>query len=68
MSGLTSSECKFRKASFSPDAHGCVEVGLHAGLVRVRDSKDVDGAALAFTPREWEAFLKGVKAGEFDLD
>lgn len=37
------------------------------GFVGVRDSKDPDGAALAFTPDEWEAFTAGVRGGEFDL-
>jgi hypothetical protein len=46
---------------------GCVEVDLtepHA--VFVRDSKDPDGAILEFNEREWEAFVAGARAGEFD--
>ncbi len=39
---------------------------LPDGGVGVRDSKDPDGPVLAFTPAEWQAFLAGVKAGEFD--
>ena len=45
----------------------CVEASLRDGMVRVRDSKDPDGPMLTFTPAEWEAFLAGAKAGEFDL-
>jgi hypothetical protein len=35
--------------------------------VAVRDSKNPDGPALLFTRREWEAFLGGVRDGQFDL-
>jgi hypothetical protein len=32
----------------------------------VRHSKDPDGSVLHYTRREWSAFLKGAKDGEFD--
>ncbi|WP_373313765.1 DUF397 domain-containing protein [Kitasatospora xanthocidica] len=32
---------------------------------RVRDSKDPDGPALAFTPAAWQSFVSAVRAGEF---
>ncbi|WP_459647663.1 DUF397 domain-containing protein [Kitasatospora sp. Ki12] len=32
---------------------------------RVRDSKDPDGPALAFTPAAWQSFVSAVCAGEF---
>ena len=32
----------------------------------LRDSKDPEGPVLEFTAAEWDAFLDGVKAGEFD--
>jgi hypothetical protein len=35
-------------------------------MIAVRDSKDPDGPVLLYTPREWDAFLDGVKRGEFD--
>lgn len=38
----------------------------HGPLIAVRDSKDPDGPTLFFTPAEWDAFLDGVKADEFD--
>lgn len=58
----------FRISSFC-DAGGCVEIGQSSdGTVLVRDSKDsARTVALAFTVEEWAAFVKGVKAGEFDL-
>ncbi|WP_067180158.1 DUF397 domain-containing protein [Microtetraspora niveoalba] len=39
----------------------------HDRLIAVRDSKDPDGPRLFFTPAEWDAFVAGVKAAEFDL-
>jgi hypothetical protein len=35
-------------------------------LYLMRDSKNPDGPVLAFTPAEWDAFIGGVKDGEFD--
>jgi hypothetical protein len=58
----------WRKSSRSTDTRGCVEAAFLAdGRVAVRDSKDRTGPALVYTPREWDAFLKGAKDGEFDL-
>jgi Domain of unknown function (DUF397) len=45
----------------------CVEVAFDDGAVHVRNSRDPHGAALALTPREWEAFLAGAGEHEFDL-
>ena len=33
----------------------------------MRDSKDAEGPRIVFTMSEWEAFIGGVKAGEFDF-
>jgi Domain of unknown function (DUF397) len=47
---------------------GCVEVAhLPEGGVAVRDTKDRSKVPHVYTSREWEAFLIGVKNGEFDL-
>jgi hypothetical protein len=35
--------------------------------VAVRDAKDKASPVLLFTTREWDAFISGVRAGEFDL-
>lgn len=63
-----SDDLTWRKASFSGDQGGdCVEVAdLPNGGRLVRDSKNPTGPRLAFTPGEWTAFVKGVRAGEFD--
>jgi hypothetical protein len=57
------SEIEFRKSTFSDIE--CVEVGFVDNGVMVRDSKRPGGAVLGFTQPEWDAFLKGVRAGEF---
>jgi Domain of unknown function (DUF397) len=59
----------WRKSTFSgSNGGGCVEVARNLpGVIAVRDSKDREGPALAFTPEEWRAFLDGVRAEEFDL-
>jgi hypothetical protein len=55
------------KTSLSFLTGDCVEVaGLPSGEVGVRNSRDAAGAVLCFTPEEWDAFLGGVRNGEFD--
>lgn len=48
----------------------CVEVGTSHSegetLVGVRNSQ-IPGETVWFTPDEWQVFLDGVRAGEFDL-
>jgi hypothetical protein len=59
----------FRKSSYSGAANvDCVQVGFVTAEVLMRDSKHPDGPVLHFTTDEWNAFVAGVKAGEFDLD
>ena len=60
------SSAEFRKSSFSM-SNGCVEVAIQDDGVAVRDSKHRNGAVLEFSRSEWEAFLRGVGEGEFDL-
>lgn len=58
----------FRRSSYCAAA-GCVEVAARpAGDVLVRDAKNAepDAPVLRFTKDEWDAFLAGVLAGEFD--
>jgi Domain of unknown function (DUF397) len=45
----------------------CVEVRIADNLVHVRDTKNRGGAVLTFSHTEWEAFLFGVRRGEFDV-
>jgi hypothetical protein len=54
------------RKSTSSESNGCVEVAFVGDQVAIRDSKDRSGPVLQFTHKEWEAFLGGVRAGEFD--
>ena len=56
----------WRKSSHSGN-NGCVEVAYGDDQIAVRDSKDLSGPMLLFTPLEWRAFLAGVRDGEFDV-
>ena len=39
------------------------------GMILVRDTKDHGrGPVHRYTPKEWRAFIAGVRNGEFDLD
>ena len=44
---------------------GCVEVAFVDGRVAVRDSKNKTGSVLLFSSLEWEAFVRGVRDGQF---
>ena len=57
----------WRKSSYSGDNGGdCIEVAPgFPGLVPVRDSKDPEGPALVFGADAWQAFVAGVREGEF---
>jgi Domain of unknown function (DUF397) len=59
------SNAVWRKSTRS-GSNGCVEVAFVQGQVAVRDSKQHGGPVLVFTAHEWDAFLSGVRAGEFD--
>jgi Domain of unknown function (DUF397) len=61
------SRAEWFKSSFSNGQGGdCVETRrLPDGSRAVRHSKHPDGPALIFSPTEWDAFIAGVKAGEF---
>ncbi|GIH94537.1 DUF397 domain-containing protein [Planobispora siamensis] len=67
----------WRRSSLSAAPCDCVEVAVveapadgpkaGAGTLHVlRGSKDPDGPKLFFTQSEWDAFVGGVKLGEFD--
>jgi hypothetical protein len=61
------SNAPWHKSTRSGSA-GCVEVATLKGVVGVRDSKDCQGPILVFRFDEWNAFLAGVRDGEFDID
>lgn len=56
------------KSSLSHANGNCVEVAdLKGGQVGMRDSKDIAGPVLGFPAEEWQAFLGGVRNGEFNI-
>lgn len=57
----------FRKASGTLMRRICVMVAHKDRAIAVRDSKDASKKTLIFNEKEWNVFIKGVKAGEFDL-
>jgi len=58
---------KWIKSTLSFANGNCAEVtDLPDGTVGVRNSRFPDGPVLSFTPAEWQAFLGGARAGEFD--
>jgi hypothetical protein len=62
------SDLKWQKSSFSgAGGNGeCLEVTVgEDGLIYIRESDEPDIVAVT-TPTKWDAFVKGVKAGEFD--
>ncbi|MGW4462434.1 DUF397 domain-containing protein [Micromonospora sp. NPDC004704] len=57
----------WRKSTRSNDQGWCVEVADNmADVVGVRDSKDVTGPVLAFSPNDWSAFVGAARSGAFD--
>ena len=66
--GIDPASLAWRKSSYSEGGGECVETAvLPDRRVALRDSKQPDGAILLYTAAEWSAFVKGAKAGEFDL-
>ncbi|WP_127508664.1 DUF397 domain-containing protein [Actinoplanes solisilvae] len=64
---MTSSKFTNWRKSTRSDQGNCVEVAFAAGgTVGVRDSKNPTGAVLEFGPGEWDAFIAGAQAGEFN--
>lgn len=62
------SELMWRKSSFSGDDanRDCIEIAVGTGgLIHIRESENPAVVAIT-TPAKWDAFVKGVKAGEFD--
>lgn len=56
------------KSSHSSAGSECVEVAFLDGgkMVGVRDSKNVSGPALIFSPAEWDVFTADVAGGKLE--
>ena len=71
VNGVPAAELKgvtWRKSRRSNPSGNCVECAVlpdHAGIA-VRNSRDPEGPALIYTPAEIEAFILGVRDGDFD--
>jgi Domain of unknown function (DUF397) len=60
-------DARWRKSGRSSAQGNCVELTeLTGGGVAVRNSRDPEGPALVFTDAELDAFLGGVRDGDFD--
>lgn len=53
----------FKSSYSSNDGPECVEVATGTGTVHVRDSKDVPGPQLSFTPDAWTDFVTYTSGG-----
>ena len=66
---MTSSKFTNWRKTVRSDQGNCVEVAFAAdGTVGIRNSKNPAGAVLEFGPGEWDAFIAGAQAGEFNRD
>jgi hypothetical protein len=54
---------RWRTSSYSTGNGECVEVGDGGGLIAVRDSRDLAGPVVTFTPAVWTPFAARVKRG-----
>ena len=53
----------WRKSRASGADSGCVEVATKTSSVLVRDSRDRFGTRLAFSPPQWQLFVRLIKDG-----
>ncbi len=61
------SQLTWRKSSFSGMEGNCVEVAaLDDGRIAVRNSRHPDEAVVFLSRAEMDAWVKGIKAGQFD--
>jgi hypothetical protein len=61
--GSWARSARWRTSSYSGDNGGnCIQVGMAALAIAVRDSKNPGGPQLAFTAEAWTAFTGQLKA------
>jgi hypothetical protein len=59
----------WRRTTNLDGSPGKLEIGFaDNGLVALRYADEPDGTILIYTPAEWDAFVEGVKDGEFDIE
>ena len=59
-------EVAFAKSSFC-ETNACAEVFMDPRTGEVTFRSSGSGQDVVFTAAEWDAFIKGAKAGEFDV-
>ncbi|MFF3515512.1 DUF397 domain-containing protein [Streptomyces sp. NPDC002573] len=64
-SAAGASDLAWFKSSYSSGNEGdsCVEIASSRDTVHVRDSKDITGPRLAFSPATWSVFVPYVSKG-----
>ncbi|MBW0103560.1 DUF397 domain-containing protein [Pseudonocardia sp. KRD291] len=58
----------FRISSFCLDGSCVAVAGDPGGGVLLKSTATPEAGVLSFTAEEWQAFVAGVRNGEFDLD
>jgi len=67
--GLDLSRAVWRTARSkgAPDEVRAPEIAVAGGMIYMRNSAEPNGEMLAFTQEEWDAFVLGVRDGDFGL-
>ncbi|MFV8128805.1 DUF397 domain-containing protein [Streptomyces syringium] len=59
------SDIQWQKSSFSTDGNECIELARSGEAILMRES-DTPDLIISSSPEKLLAFVRGVKAGEFD--
>jgi hypothetical protein len=62
---MASDKARAWRRSTHCDTNSCVEVAIADEGVFIRNSRESEGSVLTFTRAEWDAFVAGIKDGEF---
>ncbi|TKA13289.1 DUF397 domain-containing protein [Actinacidiphila oryziradicis] len=64
---MTHSPINWQKSSYSSggDGNDCLELAATSGIIHLRES-DAPDAVLIMSAKELRAFMRSLKAGEFD--
>jgi Domain of unknown function (DUF397) len=65
--GMDTSVLDWHRASLCQNGE-CVEIAMYRDEVVMRNSAEPNSGNVFFTPEEFGTFLKGAKAGSFDVD
>ena len=58
-------QAPFRRSSFCA-ASECVEIAQRNGVITLRDSSQPQGNTLNCPPKDWQSFVRRIKAGRLD--